>query len=172
METADLDPAFADELTSTCRTAVGDELRSVTFFTREGVTQVYLREDLERTADLVGFAEHERLGFRSQEAYRNSQLGDYRATVRMFENGFMTRVIHDDVGAWVTTDDMSIDRFEELVTALKAVLAEIAAAEDEGRADEEAAESEEGGESEEGSESGGEKERGDKWEDEDEGDGG
>lgn len=163
MDENDIDPELAEELLSACRTVVGDELRSVTFFTRDGVTQVYLRDDLEQTADLVGFAEHERLGFRSQEAYRDTQLGDYRATVRMFENGFMSRVIHDDVGAWVTTDSMSIDRFEELVSALKAVLAEIAAAEEHGSG----GETGDREESERGEEDGSERE---KWEDE--GDGG
>ena len=117
-----IDQKFADELISVCRTIVGDELRSITYFTESEVEQIYLRSDLDRTADLVGFAEHERLGFRSQSAYRNTQLGEYQATVRMFENGFLTRVIYDHNGVWVTTDDISIDRFEEISTALKSVL--------------------------------------------------
>ncbi len=89
----DIDPELAEELLSVCRTVVGDELRSVTYFDEERVEQVYLRSDLSRTADLVGFADHERMGFRSQSAYRNTQLGEYEATIRMFENGFLTRVI-------------------------------------------------------------------------------
>ncbi|WP_306054699.1 DUF7522 family protein [Natronococcus wangiae] len=117
-----VDSRFADELRSVCRTTVGDELRSITYFTEDDVEQVYLRSDLSRTADLVGFAEQERMGFRSQSAYRNSQLGEYEATIRMFENGYLTRVIEEPHGVWVTTDDMSMDRFEELTTALKAVL--------------------------------------------------
>ncbi|MFC7007152.1 DUF7522 family protein [Halalkalicoccus salilacus] len=117
-----ISPEFADELISVCRTIVGDELRSITYFTEDEVEQIYLRSDLDRTADLVGFADHERLGFRSQSAYRNTQLGEYQATVRMFENGFLTRVIYDRNGVWVTTDDISIDRFEEISTALKSVL--------------------------------------------------
>ena len=112
----------AEELRSVCRTAVGDELRSITYFTPEEVEQLYLRSDLEQTADLVGFAELERQGFHSQVAYHNSQLGPYRATVRLFENGFLTRVIEGDQGVWVTTDGMSIDRFEELVVSLRLVL--------------------------------------------------
>lgn len=119
-----IDPDLAEELLSVCRTAVGDELRSITYFTEEVVEQVYLRSDLDRTADLVGFAEHERMGFRSQSAYRGTQLGEYQATIRMFENGFLTRIIHDGHGVWVTTDSLSIDRFEELSTALKAVFAD------------------------------------------------
>ena len=123
MESNELESAFADELISVCRTGVGDELRSITYFTEDQVEQVYLRSDLERTADLVGFAELERTGFRADTMYRNSQLGEYRATVRMFEYGYLTRVVYDRYGVWVTTDSMSMDRFEELAAALKPVLA-------------------------------------------------
>lgn len=125
MQGAALPPSIADELRSVCRTAVGDELRSITYFTEDDVEQLYLRSDLERTADLVGFAGLERQGFRAQTAYRDTQLGPYQATVRMFENGFLTRVIEGDHGVWVTTDDMSIDRFEELVGSIRSVLREM-----------------------------------------------
>ncbi|WP_207591769.1 DUF7522 family protein [Halomontanus rarus] len=123
-----LEATFADELRSVCRTAVGDELRSITYFTDDGVEQLYLRSDLDRTADLVGFAELERAGFHAQDAYRNSQLGEYRATVRMFEYGYLTRVVDDEHerGVWVTTDSLSMERFEEVAAALKPVLKEIA----------------------------------------------
>ena len=122
-----LDSTEADELLSACRTTVGDELRSITYFTDETVEQVYLRSDLDRTADLVGFAEQERSGFGAQTAYRNSQLGTYLATIRMFEDGYLTRVVHGDHGAWVTTDPLSMERFEELAAALDPVLEGIAA---------------------------------------------
>ena len=122
MEDVDIDSELADEIMSVCRTTVGDELRSVTYFSEDAVDQLYLRSDLEQTADLVGFAEHERMGFRSQSAYRNTQLGDYEATIRMFENGYLSRVIRGEHGVWVTTDDMSMERFEELTSALKRVL--------------------------------------------------
>lgn len=118
------DSGLADELISVCRTTVGDELRSMVYFTEDQIEQVYLRSDLEQTADLIGFADHERMGFRSQSAYRDTQLGEYEATIRMFEYGFLTRVIEGDHGVWVTTDSMDIDRFEELSTALRKVLAE------------------------------------------------
>jgi hypothetical protein len=120
-----IDPELEEELISVCRTVVGDELRSVTYFDEEVVEQLYRRSDLDRTADLVGFADHERLGFRSQSAYRNSQLGEYEATIRMFEHGFLTRVIEGEHGVWVTTDSLSIDRFEELSSALKSVLKDV-----------------------------------------------
>ncbi|MEY7850350.1 hypothetical protein AB7C87_14260 [Natrarchaeobius sp. A-rgal3] len=122
MDDLALERAFGDELIGGCRTTVGDELRSITYFTEDGVEQLYLRSDLEQTADLVGFADHERLGFRSQSAYRNTQLGGYGATIRMFENGYLTRVIRGDHGVWVTTDDLSMERFEELSSVLASIL--------------------------------------------------
>lgn len=125
MDEEAFDQELAEELISVCRTVVGDELRSVTYFDEEAVEQLYLRSDLSRTADLVGFADHERMGFRSQSAYRNSQLGEYEATIRMFEHGFLTRVIEGEHGVWVTTDSLSIDRFEELSSALKSVLGDL-----------------------------------------------
>lgn len=107
---------------SAARTVTGDELRSVTYFTEEDVHQLYLRDDLDRTADLVGFAENERQGFHAQALYANTQLGDYQFTVRVFENGYLTRVIANDHGIWVTADSMDIDRFEELASALASIL--------------------------------------------------
>jgi len=114
--------ADGDELLSAARTATGDELRSLTYFTEEAVEQLYLRNDLSRTADLVGFAESERHGFHAQSLYADTQLGAYKFTVRVFENGYLTRVIANGHGAWVTTDSMDIDRFEELASALAAIL--------------------------------------------------
>ena len=125
MQEAVLPSSVAEELRSVCRTAVGDELRSLTYFDDQTVEQLYLRSDLEQTADLIGFAELERQGFHSQAAYRQTQLGPYRATVRMFENGFLTRIIEGDHGVWVTTDDLSMDRFEELSVSIRAVLRSI-----------------------------------------------
>jgi hypothetical protein len=114
--------SHVDELLSAARTAIGDELRSLTYFTQDEVTQLYLRSDLSRTADLVGFAENERQGFHAQSMYADTQLGDYRFTVRVFENGYLTRVIANDHGVWVTTDSMEMDRFEELASALASIL--------------------------------------------------
>lgn len=120
-----LPEGYGERLQSACRATIGDELRSITFFDTDGdIEQVYLREDLERTADLVGFAELERAGFESQATYRNSQLGDYKGTVRMFENGYLTRVLGTTCGVWVTTDGMSMDRFEELVATVRTLLKE------------------------------------------------
>lgn len=121
---SDLSPERQSRLVRTARTVTGDELRSLTYFDEERVAQLYLRDDLERSADLVGFAENERLGFRSQRAYTGTQLGDYRFTIRVFDRGYLVRVIGDGEGVWATTDEMAIDRFEELAAALAGVLAE------------------------------------------------
>jgi len=110
------------ELISTIRTAVGDELRSITYFSEDTVEQLYLRDDLEADADLIGFADIERLGFRSQMDYQGTELGPYQFTIRVFERGYLTRVIIGDHGVFVTTDAMARDRFEELAAAVGAVL--------------------------------------------------
>ncbi|MFC7079935.1 DUF7522 family protein [Halorussus caseinilyticus] len=113
---------LADQLVSTCRTAVGDELRSVTYFDENEEEQLYLRGDLEADADLVGFADNERLGFHSQALYEETELGPYQFTMRVFDHGYLTRVIVGDHGAFVTTDAMEMDRFRELASAMGSVL--------------------------------------------------
>lgn len=114
----------AEELVSAARTAVGDELRSVVYFDVDDHEQLYLRDDLEPGADLNAFAANERLGFTSQLTYGASELGEYLFTIRAFEHGFLTRVIVGEHGVFVTTDEMSIDRFEETSTAIRGVLRE------------------------------------------------
>lgn len=122
MSSTALPDDYRSSLVSAARTSVGDELRSVTYFDRESVDQLYLRDDLNRSADLVGFAEQERTGFSSREAYRETELGEYRFTIRVFEHGYLTRVLSDSHGVWVTTDGMRIGRFEELAEAVARVL--------------------------------------------------
>ena len=113
---------LAAELVSACRTSVGDSLRSVTYFDEDNEEQLYLRSDLESDADLVGFADNERLGFRSQAVYEDTELGDYQFTIRVFDRGFLTRVIVGDHGTFVTTDEMPTEDFEELASAVRSVL--------------------------------------------------
>lgn len=114
--------SLEDELVSACRTAIGDRLRSITYFTDDEIRQLYLRSDLEEDADLVGFAEAERRGFHSQSLYRDSELGEYHYTIRTFERGYLTRVIAGDEGVFVTTGDLSMSRFDELAAAVGSVL--------------------------------------------------
>lgn len=127
MDASELSEDKQETLVAAARTVVGDELRSLTYFTEDGLEQLYLRDDLSKSADLVGFAENERLGFRSRAAYRESELGDYQFTIRVFEHGYLTRVIAGAHGVWVTTDAMSIARFEELGDAVDTVLQEFEA---------------------------------------------
>ena len=119
---SDLSEEQRSELVRAARTAIGDELRSVTYFTEETVEQLYLREDLDQSADLVGFAENERLGFQSQLIYDGTQLGDYQFTIRVFEHGYLTRVIVGDHGVWITTDGIARDRFEEFASVIESIL--------------------------------------------------
>lgn len=126
MATIALRDDVREELVRAARTVVGDELRSLTHFTEETVDQLYLRSDLDPDADLTGFAETERWGFKSQCEYGESELGDYRFTMRAFDHGYLTRVIVGDHGVFVTTDKLARTRFEELAAAVKGVLQEYA----------------------------------------------
>ncbi|TYL40096.1 hypothetical protein CV102_00500 [Natronococcus pandeyae] len=115
----------ADQVVTTARTAVGDSLRSVTYFTRDDYEQLYLRDDLERDADLSTFIGHEWRGFKvAQSAYEGSELGEYRYTIRVFDNGFLIRITSEREGVFVTTDGLTIKDFEETATAISSVLEE------------------------------------------------
>lgn len=114
----------AERVRSAARTTVGDGLRSITYFTRDDFQQVYLRSDLASDADLSGFVEHETIGFDAPTAYRGSELGDYRYTIRVFDRGYLVRVLNADHGVFVTTDQLTLQGFEELATALREVLEE------------------------------------------------
>jgi hypothetical protein len=114
--------SVGEELTSACRTAIGDRLRSITHFTEDDIQQVYLRSDLDDDADLVGFAEAERHGFHLQSLYRASELGGYEYTIRTFERGYLTRVIVGDQGVFVTTGELSMKRFDDVAAAVESVL--------------------------------------------------
>lgn len=117
-----LEPSLREQLLSACRTGVGDSLRSITYFTDEDFEQIYLRSDLESNVDLTGFVELESDGFHAQAAYRGSELGDYRYTVRAFENGYLTRVTADHHGVFLTTDGLTLRRSEEVAESLASVL--------------------------------------------------
>jgi hypothetical protein len=120
-----LQPETSDRIVTTARTAVGDSLRSVTYFTRDDFEQLYLRDDLERDADLSTFIGHEWRGFKvAQAAYEGSELGEYDYTIRVFDNGFLIRITSDREGVFVTTDGLTIKDFEEVATAIDSVLEE------------------------------------------------
>ncbi|QIB73714.1 hypothetical protein GL213_10605 [Halogeometricum borinquense] len=115
---------LSESIRAACRTAVGDTLRSITYFTPTSFQQLYLRSDLESDADLAGFVEHETDGFHATRAYRGSELGDYQYTIRAFENGYMTRVTRNDHGVFVTTDSLTERRSKEVASALHEILSE------------------------------------------------
>jgi hypothetical protein len=125
MDSQLLSEDLADHIVTTARTATGDSLRSVTYFTRTDFDQLYLRDDLERDADLSTFVGHEWRGYReTQNAYQNSELGSYRFTVRAFENGYLLRVAADRRGVLITTDGLSMQSYEEIAEALTRLLHE------------------------------------------------
>lgn len=130
MENQLLPDKAKDRLTRTCRTAVGDSLRSLTYINRFDYEQVYLRGDLERDADLNSFIGNEWHDFKmTQDAYRGSELGDYQYTIRVFENGYLVRITIEDSGVFITTDGITMQDFEALSKAVTEVLDEWAVAE-------------------------------------------
>ena len=123
MDSQLLSEDFAEDIVTTARTATGDSLRSVTYFTRSDYDQLYLRDDLERDADLSTFVGHEWRGYReTQNAYENSELGSYSFTVRAFKNGYLLRVAADRRGVLITTDGLSMQSYEEIAEALDRLL--------------------------------------------------
>ena len=119
----DLVPSdLSESIRAACRTAVGDNLRSITYFTQSSFQQIYLRSDLDSDADLAGFVEHETDDFRAKRAYRGSELGDYQYTIRAFENGYMTLVTVGGHGVFVTTDGLTQRTSEEVASALQEIL--------------------------------------------------
>ncbi|EMA52987.1 hypothetical protein C451_11220 [Halococcus thailandensis JCM 13552] len=113
----------ADQLVTATRTATGDRLRSVTYFTRTDYDQLYLRGDLERDADVMSFIGHEWHDFKNtRNAYRSSELGGYRHTIRVFENGDLLRITTDRNGVFVTTDGLTMSDFEAVASAVLSIL--------------------------------------------------
>jgi hypothetical protein len=113
----------ADQIVTTSRTAIGDSLRSVTYFTRDDYDQLYLREDLKQDADLTSFIGHEWHDFKTAHAaYEGSELGDYDYTIRAFNNGYLVRVGDEREGVFVTTDGLTMQDFENVASSIKEVL--------------------------------------------------
>ncbi|WP_436933562.1 DUF7522 family protein [Halovenus marina] len=125
MDTQLLSEELAENIVTTARTATGDSLRSVTYFTRTDFDQLYLRDDLEQDADLNTFVGHEWRAYRETEnAYQQSELGEHQFTVRAFDNGYLLRVAADRNGVLITTDGLSMQSYEEIATALSKLLEE------------------------------------------------
>jgi len=116
---------LADAIVTTARTATGDSLRSVTYFTRANFEQLYLRDDLEQDADLNDFVGHEWQGYKqTKNAYQDSELGEYKFTVRAFDNGYLLRATTERQGVLITTDGLSMGSYEEIAEAIERLLRE------------------------------------------------
>ncbi|KZN25670.1 hypothetical protein A4G99_04235 [Haladaptatus sp. R4] len=137
MSETGIDETLAEEIAVTCRTGVGDTLRSVIHFTPNSSELLYLRSDLyggdremamERKSVLVG---NERLGFSTHETYQRLEeegfapdIGEYELTIRAFSDGFVSRVIVGDHGILLTSDNLPIADFEDVAVSLRTELAE------------------------------------------------
>ncbi|MFC4358766.1 hypothetical protein ACFO0N_12515 [Halobium salinum] len=134
-----MDSALTSELNesivSTCRTGLGDELRSVVYFTPETFDLLYLRQDLyddERTARTVKAAlvENERLEVWPDDPYvthlhdddLSPGFGDYEFTVRVFSGGFASRVATGGHGVIVTTDELDARALEVVAVSVRKLL--------------------------------------------------
>lgn len=129
-----IDGETADGLVSATRTSLGDTLRSVIYFTPSAFDVLYVRRDLYASEDAaqeakaqlvdleqIGFAEHP---VRTAVAQRDvgSDIGPYNFTVRFHENGFVVRVLQDDVGVLFTADSMDVAAFEDAISAIRGIL--------------------------------------------------
>jgi len=133
--TTEISSDVADQLVTAARTSLGDTLRSVVFFTPSAFDVLYVRTDLYETPEAAREAkaqlvDMESVGF-AEAPLRDAVSGDERATigpyeftVRFHDDGFVTRVIHGDVGVLLTTDGMDVRAFEEAVTSIETILAE------------------------------------------------
>ncbi|WP_254768114.1 DUF7522 family protein [Salinilacihabitans rarus] len=129
---------FAETIVNTARVTVGDSLRSVVYFTPDDFELLYVRADLyagdeDAVREAKGaFVENERVGFADVETYESlatepnvePDIGEYEFTVRVFSDGFVSRVIVGDRGVLVTSDGIEMDPFEEMAIALRKTLAD------------------------------------------------
>ena len=129
---------FADQIVRTCRTAIGDALQAVIYFTPEEFDMLYVRSDLYRGDKAEArkikaeFVHSEQLGFDDREVYNRlskepgtePEIGEYEFTIRVFSDGFASRVLSGGHGVLLTTDGLEMDAFEELAIAIRNLLRE------------------------------------------------
>jgi len=114
----------AEEIVRTCRAAIGDEVRNVTFITEDDYDVHYVREDVDADTEATGFIEAEQRGFASQRTYGWSDMGEYVFTIRAFEDGYIGRVIVGDQGVYVTADALTVDSFTDAAESIRDLLAD------------------------------------------------
>ena len=130
-----IETPFADSIVSAARTTIGDTLRSVVYFTRSEMDVLYVRQDLYETRSGAMEAksrlvEFERLGF-DEGPVRTAlsvpdhpeSIGPYDFTVRFHEDGYVVRILVDDAGVIVTSDEIDIEQFEDAAVAITRLLA-------------------------------------------------
>lgn len=120
MATTLLPEAASDRLVERCQEIAGDRLRSVTYFTRDDFDQLYLREDLERGADLASFIGFEwRESWITEDVYQGTELGEHEYTLQVFSNGYLLRHETQREGVFVTLDRPSLDILDEMALAVR-----------------------------------------------------
>ena len=109
----------ADRLVEAVTEVAGDELRSVVYFTADDFGQLALRDYLSADADIGAFVENERTGFHRIPTHEGSELGQYEYTIRRFEHGYLIRVVDDSHGVFVTTNQLPIERYDDLASTIE-----------------------------------------------------
>lgn len=129
-----IDQSFAESVVAAARTSVGDDLRSVVYFTPAAFDVLYVRSDLYESPAAArpakaGLVEFERVGFaerreRSALSARGATptVGPYEFTVRFHADGFVVRVLTATAGVLLTVDDVDVAAFEDAVAAIRGFL--------------------------------------------------
>ena len=107
-----------DRFVETCAEIAGDALRSIVYFTEDDFDQIFLRDYLSADADIQSFVENERGGFHRIPTQAGSELGRYEYTIQRFQGGYLVRVLSGEHGVFVTTNQMPIERYDRLATAI------------------------------------------------------
>ena len=107
-----------DTLVAACTQVAGDALRSIVWFTIDDFDQIYLTDYLSAEADIQSFVDNEREGFDRVPTHEGSELGRYEYTIRRFQAGYLVSVITGDHGVFVTTDQLTIETYDDLATAV------------------------------------------------------
>lgn len=117
--------ALTERVIESATDVAGDALRSIVYFTEDDFDQIFLRDYLSAEADIGAFVTNEREGFNRVPTHEGSELGRFQYALQRFESGFLVRVIRGEQGVFVTTNRMSMDRFDELADRIDAALASV-----------------------------------------------
>jgi hypothetical protein len=132
----------AEQIVRAARTGLGEDLRSVIYFTPSAFDLLYLRSDLYGTPEAARRAKSdlvdiERVGFaetpvrtalvtdrRGRANRAVSSIGPYQFTVRFHTDGFVVRFLEGDRGILLTTDEMDVDEFRTFAGTITTLLAD------------------------------------------------